>query len=214
MNKEQLELLNNLIEFGKIAIPSLITLLAVFLGARVGYRFSLKRFKLEKKLDFISQQVTEFYSPLVGCRMRIRASSELRVELSGACGTAWKKICEEQPTPFLDHEKHFEPFKKQIEGENKRFPKYLLPLYDQMVDIFTKKYWLAENSTKEFYKPFCRYVELWHRFYDDAIPPRVLEEVRIDEKDLIPFYEDLETNLNSLRGELAQKKERRTCQST
>ena len=182
LNKEQLELLNNLIEFGKIAVPSLITLLAVFLGARVGYRFSLKRFKLEKRLDFICQQVTEFYSPLVGCRMRIRASSELRVELSGACGTAWKKICKEQPTPFLDHEKHFEPFKKQIEDENQRFPKYLLPLYDQMVDIFTKKYWLAENSTKEFYKPFCRYVELWHRFYDDAIPPRVLEEVRIVEK--------------------------------
>ena len=74
-----------------------------------------------------------------------------------------------------------------------------------MVDIFTKKYWLAENSTKKFYKPFCKYVELWHRFYDDAIPPRVLEEVRIVEKDLIPFYENLETNLNSLRGELAQK---------
>jgi hypothetical protein len=214
MNKEQLELLNNLVEFGKIAVPSIITLLAVILGARVGFRFSLKRFKHEKRLDFINQQVTEFYSPLVGCRMRIRSSSELRVELSSACGTAWKKICDEQPTPFLDHEKHFEPFKKQIEDENQRFPKYLLPLYDQMVDIFTKKLWLAENSTKEFYKPFCRYVELWHRFYDDAIPPRVLEEVTIDEKDLLPFYEDLERNLNALRSELSQKKERRTCQST
>ncbi|MEW6614789.1 MAG: hypothetical protein AB1401_04925 [Thermodesulfobacteriota bacterium] len=214
MNKEQLELLNNLIEFGKIAVPSLITLLAVFLGARVGYRFSLKRFNLEKRLDFISQQVTEFYSPMVGFRMRIRASSELRVELSSACGTAWGKICEEQPTPFLEHEKHFEPFKKQIEDENQRFPKYLLPLYDQMVDNFAKKYWLAENSTKEFYKPFCTYVELWHRFYDDAIPPRALEEVKIEEKDLLPFYENLEETLNSLRGELAQKEERRTCKST
>lgn len=205
LNEEQLELLKNLIDLGKIVIPSLATLFAVLLGARIGYRFSLKRFEIEKRLDFISQQVTEFYSPLVGCRMRIRASSELRVELSSACGTTWKKICEEQSTPFLDHEKHFEPFKKQIEDENQRFPKYLLPLYDEMVDRFTKKYWLAENTTKEFYKPFCRYVELWHRYYDEAIPPRVLEEVKIDESDLMPFYEDLEKNLNCLTGKIAKK---------
>lgn len=112
--------------------------------------------------------------------------------------------------PFLDHEKHFEPFMRQIEDENKRFPKYLLPLYDEMVDVFTKNYWLAEDSTKEFYKPFCRYVQLWHRYYDDAIPPRVLEEVQIDEKSLLPFYEDLEINLIKLRIELAQKDVRRT----
>ncbi len=206
LTEQQIELFKNLIDFGKIAVPSLITLLAVVLGARVGYRFSLRRFKLEKRLEFINQQVTKFYSPLVGCRMRSRASSELRVELSRVCNSAWIKICEEQPKPFLDHEKHFDPFKKQIEDENQRFPKYLLPLYDQMVDIFTKNFWLAEDSTKEFYKPFCRYVELWHRFYDDAIPPRVLEEVTIDEKDLLPFYDDLENNLNRLRHELSQKK--------
>jgi hypothetical protein len=203
LTEQQIELFKNLIDFGKIAVPSLITLIAVVLGARVGYRFSLRRFKLEKRLEFINQQVTEFYSPLVGCRMRIRASSELRVELSAGCNTAWRKICDEQHTPFLDHEKYFEPFKKQIEDENQRFPKYLLPLYDQMVDVFTKKYWLAEDSTKDFYKQFCRYVELWHRYYDDVIPPRVLEEVKLEEKDLLPFYEDLERNLKSLREELA-----------
>jgi hypothetical protein len=137
--------------------------------------------------------------------MRIRASSELRIELSRGCDTAWRKICDEQPHPFLEHEKHFEPFKKQIEDENQRFPKYLLPLYDQMVDIFTKNFWLAEASTKEFYKPFCRYVELWHRFYDDAIPLRGLDEVTINEKDLLPFYEDIEKNLDLLTKELSQK---------
>ena len=205
LSQQQIELYKNLIDFGKIAVPSLITLLAAVLGARAGYRFALRRFKFEKQLEFINRQVTEFYSPLVGCRTRIRASSELRVELSRGCNTAWRKICDEQPQPFLEHEKHFEPFKKQIEDENQRFPKYLLPLYDQMVDIFTKNFWLAEDSTKEFYKPFCRYVELWHRFYDDAIPPRVLEEVTIDEKDLLPFYEKIENNLSHLRKELSQK---------
>lgn len=42
------------------------------------------------------------------------------------------------------------------------------------------------QQVTEFYKPFCRYVELWHRFYDDdTIPPCVLEEVTIDEKGFI-----------------------------
>ena len=101
ISNQQLQLFNNLIDFGKIVLPSLFTLLAAILGALFGYRFAIKRFKLEKKIDFVHQQVTKFYSPLVGCRMRIRASSELRVELSGACGTAWKKICEELEWEFI-----------------------------------------------------------------------------------------------------------------
>lgn len=63
LTKEQLELYQSLIDFGKIAVPSIITLLAAVLGARAGYRFALKRFKLEKRLEFIKRQVTEFYSP-------------------------------------------------------------------------------------------------------------------------------------------------------
>ena len=210
LNEQQLHLINNLIDLAKIVLPSFFILLAAILGARLTYRFAVRRLKLEKRLDFVRQQVTDFYSPLIGCRKRIRASSELRVELSRASDIAWRKICDEQPTPFLEHEKYFEPFKRQIEDENKRFPKFLLPLYDEMVDIFTKNYWLAEDSTKEFYKPFCRYVELWHRFHDDAIPPRVFEEVPLDEETLLPFYENLESNLSKLRDELSQKETRRT----
>ena len=155
-------------------------------------------------MDFIRQQITEFYSPLIGSIKRIRASSELRVELSQGADATWKKICAEQPQPFLDNDKFFEPFERQIEKENERFQKLLIPLYDEMATLFTKNFWLAEDSTKEFYQPFCRYVELWHRYYDDAIPPRVFEEVPIEEKSLAPFYKDLERNLARLRTELSQ----------
>lgn len=191
-----------------------VSLLIAILGAIVGYKFALRRFRKERRLDFVRDQVTLLYSPLVGCIKRIRASSELRVELSGACDTAWRRICDENAKPFLDHEKHFEPFKRQIEDENARFPKYLLPLYDQMVDTFTKHYWLAEPSTRVHYKPFCRFVELWHRNLDDAIPPRVLEELHIEEAPLVPFYDDIESHQNRLRDELSINDERRTTPST
>jgi hypothetical protein len=182
-------------------------LIGIVSTAILTYHFALRKFRKEKRLDFVREQVTQFYSPLVGCIRRIRASSELRVELSRAASIAWQKICEENPRPFTDHEKHFEPFKKHIEDENVRFPKYLLPLYDEMVDIFTKNFWLAENSTKEYYRELCRYVELWHRHFDDSIPPRVYEEVKINEQPLLPFYDNLERNLEKLRDELAQEKE-------
>jgi hypothetical protein len=213
LTPEQTRLALELVDLAKVVLPALFTLLAALLGARAGFRFALRQFRKEKRLEFARQQVTDFYSPMIGCIKRIRASSELRVELSGAANTAWQKTCEEQPKPFLEHEKPFEPFKRQIEDENKRFPRFLLPLYDQVLDTFTKNYWLADKSTKEFYQPFSRYVELWHRYYDQSIPPRVLDEVKIEEEPLVPFYKDLETHLERLRQEIALQEECRTTGS-
>lgn len=202
LRPEQAKFMVELVDLCKVTIPSLCALLAVVLGAWLAYRFAIRRLRLEKRLGFVKQQIEHFYSPMIGSIKRIRASSELRVKLSVACNTAWQKIYEEQSAPFEDHEDHFEPFKRQIEDENKRFPKYLLPLYDHMLDVFTKNYWLAEGSTKEFYKPFFRYVDLWHRYLDNAIPPRIFEEITIEEEPLVPFYKDLESNLSRLKNEL------------
>ena len=183
-------------------MPPLIT---AVVGALAGYWFALRRYGKEQQMEFIRQQVTQLYSPMVGCIKRIRACGELRLELSKASDIAWHKICEENPKPFHNHEKHFEPFKKRIEDENIRFREYIIPLYDEMLEIFTKYFWLAEDSTKEFYKPYCRYVEIWHRYLNDAIPPRVLEELKIEEEPLLYFYENLEKHLIKLRNKLAQQ---------
>jgi hypothetical protein len=177
--------------------------------AILGYYLAVLRFRKEKRLEFIQKQITELYAPMVGSIKRIRVSSGVRVELGAAGNLAWNKICEENPTPFLDFQKHSEPLDGLIEYENRRFPTYILPLYDEMVDRFTKYYWVAENTTRDFYQPFCRYVELWHRYYDDTLPPPILQEVRTDEKPLEPFYDDLERTLGELRMELSQGKRRR-----
>lgn len=203
LSADQLKLWIDLVDLGKVTIPAAITLLAAILSARLGYQYAERRFRAEKHLDFVRRQITEIYSPLVGLNERIRTSGELRVELSHGAERAWKRICKEQPHPFEDHDKFFEPFERQIEKENERFPQFLLPLYQEMVTVFTKNFWLAEDSTKEFYQPFCRFVELWERYLDEAIPSRVLEEVPIEEDSLVPFYEDLESTLARLRAELS-----------
>lgn len=206
MNHEQIALLNNLIDMLKIVLPSLFTMLVAWRGANLAYQYTIKQIKYKNHKDFIKKQITEFYSPMLGYKKRIRASGELRVELGHASGEAWRKLCERQPQPFLDSDKYYSPFKKMIDYENEKFPKDLLPLYDKMEKLFTENYWLANSDTKEYYGPFCRYVELWHRDYDGAIPNEVHDIVKIEEEPLNPFYENLETTLEQLTAEISNKK--------
>lgn len=191
-----------------IVVSAITSIFIALASLYFGYKLALRRFRKECRHDFVKQQIRDLYSPLVSNIKRIRTSSDIRVELSQACNEAWRNICENKPKPLQNHDELFKPFKKQIEEENKRFPKYLLPIYDKMVEIFTKSYWLAEPTTQQFYQPFCRYVELWHRYIDGGIPGEVLKEIKIEEKPLEPFYADIEHTLCLLRSELAQEKER------
>lgn len=200
LNHEQIELINNFIDMIKIVLPSLVTLIATAVGAFAVYKYSLKQVEFKNHKDFIKVQITDFYSPMLGYIKRIRASSSLRVELEKAAGVAWKKQCENNPSGADDLK---EAFSRSIKYENEKFPKDLLPLYDSMEKTFTNNYWLANSDTKEYYDIFCRYVELWHRYYDNSIPHEVLFEVPIEEKSLEPFYLNLETTLEQLIVEIS-----------
>ncbi len=117
MDQAVAEIVKNAIDLLKIIIASGMTLFAGYLG----YRYGIGHLKRQKKFELIEKQLKDFYSPLIGCIKRIKAKSELRFEISKASNPAWRKICEEHPKPFLDHEKYFEPFKKAIMYDNKEF---------------------------------------------------------------------------------------------
>lgn len=200
INDEKIVLLKDLIELGKIVIPALITLLAAYFA----YRFANRQLKYKKALEFEERKIIQFYSPILGCRKKIQAHGELREELSQAANTAWQKICTQAPRPFTDHEKRYAPFKKIIEFNNKLLTKEIIPLYEKMLSIFTDNYWLAEESTKQYYEDLCRFVELWHRFLEDSIPYEVLDEIEYQEEKLHPFYEELENQTNRLKKLIAK----------
>jgi hypothetical protein len=201
MDKEYIELLNNLIDLSKIALPYLSTLLAVYLG----YWFSTKQMKKQKRLEFIERQLREFYSPMIGCLKKIKAKSELRFEISKASDPAWRKICDEHPKLFIDHEKYFEPFKKSIMYDNKQLREELIPLYDEMVSIFTKNLWLVNSTTRKWYSELSVFVDLWHRWLEKSIPAEVIQKMNHTEKRLKPFYQDIENQLEKLQKELSYK---------
>ena len=53
-------------------------------------------------------------------------------------------------------------------------------------------------------------MELWERYYEESIPPGVLEEVPIEEAPFTPFYENLEAHMKGLRQELSEGGNHRT----
>lgn len=198
MGKEYVGLLNNLIDLLKIVLPA-------FLVGYFGYRYGIRQMMKQKRLEFVERQLREFYSPMIGCLKKIKAKSELRYEISKASDPAWQKICDEHPKPFTDHEKYFEPFRKSILHDNKQLREELIPLYDEMVSIFTENLWLVNSVTKKWYPELSRFVDLWHRWLDESIPAEVIQEMDHTEERLEPFYQDLENQLEELQKELSSK---------
>jgi len=182
----------------KVFIPSFVTLVAVVLA----YLFALSQARKKRVTDLIEKQLTEFYSPILGCIRKIHAQSKLRFELSGASDVAWKKICENAPHPFLEHEKKFEPFRKIIDYENKKLNEEVIPLYDNILNIFTSNYWLSEDKTRQYYDEYYRFVEIWHRYLSGSIPSETLTEIKHGKDLLEPFYKNIEQTLSELKHKL------------
>lgn len=79
----------------------------------------------------------------------------------------------------------------------------LVPTYEQMAKLFTERMHLAEPCTRTHYRKLLDFVEIWRRFLAKSIPYSVAEEIGHSKKELVPFYEDLESNFQRLQNKLA-----------
>jgi hypothetical protein len=183
-------------------IPAVTTIIAVWLG----YRAALAQGRKEKQLEFVERQISEFYSPLVGCVNRVRAKANLSAEISRAADTAWRQIADRAPRDWVDHEERFQPFKSLIDYGNRELREQVIPTYDKMEQIFSDNYWLAEPETRQWYPELIKFLDIWHRFLDRSIPVEVIEEVKHGEDRLLPFYDHLPKELDRLRNKLIEGK--------
>lgn len=188
-------LYSSLIDLVIIIIPALITGL-------LGYLYGLLKLSREKKLEFYERQLREFYSPILGCVEEVKAKSKVREEIFKLSDPAWKKIVAEQPKPFLESDKYFEPFQKQILYDNKQFREELFTLYKKMFLIFSTNISLANSSTRKWYYELARFVEIWARWLEDSIPVEVVKEMNHNENRLEPFYQDLKVNMEKIRRKI------------
>src|SRR5882672_4414106 len=125
-----------------IVIPALSGLVGVVIGAWLTGR----RERSQRRHDFISQQLSSFYSPLLGLRTEIRMRSEFRVRVSEAADAAWRDLCAEarrvgtEELQRLTRER-FPEFEKIITFDNDRLRNEILPAYRRMVTLFRENLW-------------------------------------------------------------------------
>ncbi len=174
----------------------------------VGGWITTRSQKIERQHQRIREQLSSFYSVLLGIRSQILAKSEVRLKL--------RKIAQRiQQADFIQAQSNPEvrqylstiknpEFRKLIGYDNQQLQDELVPQYREMLAHVTKNMWLAEPSTLEHYATLVEYVELWNRALDHAIPSDVLLELDHDEKKLYLFYADLNSQFKRLQEELTK----------
>jgi uncharacterized protein YozE (UPF0346 family) len=187
---------SNLIDLAKIIFPAIVI-------GYLGYLYALSHLRKEEKYEFHERQLREFYSPILGCIEEIKAKSNVRLELFKLTDPAWKKIVSEHPTPFLESDKYFEPFQKQIFYNNRQFREELFPLFKKMFMIFSTNISLSNSSTREYYLELARFVEIWERWLKESIPSEVIKQLNHSENRLEPFYQDINLNMEEIRKEIS-----------
>jgi hypothetical protein len=196
---EHYYLCNNIVDLLKIVIPALIILLSGYFG----YRFGIKHFKYQKEIEFIEKQLREFYSPLIGYRFKIESISKNRVEIFKANDESWKEFCQTHPKPT---DEDFKPFENSLKYDNKQFVEEIIPIYDKMISLMQENNYLAEPETIKHFYELYKFVDIWHRSLDNAIPKEALQKLEHTEEKLKPFYNDLEKQQKKLRDILSFKK--------
>jgi len=182
-------------------IPAVSGLVGVAIG---GWATALNQGR-ERKTARIKQQLSEFYSPLIGIRSQIKAKSDVRLKVTSAAHEIWSGKFRGIDDPFMkkgisDHEGP--AFEKLFDYNNNQILDEIIPLYRKMLDTFTEKMWLAEPSTIAEYSALVEFVELWNRFLDKSLPGELVDKIGHKEEHLAPFYADLEKHFAQLSKRL------------
>lgn len=96
----------------------------------------------------------------------------------------------------------FPEFKKLIEYDNQKWTEELLPLYREMLNMFSSRMHLSESSTRAHYGTFVEFVEVWERWLGGALPAEVLRQLEHGESKLQAFYPDIEDQFTRLQAAL------------
>jgi hypothetical protein len=158
-------------------IKFILSLLGPIIGIVIGFILSRIHQSGEKKHEFHYRQINDLYSPLICCIIKIENIMSVQKELADYANEGWKNIHDKAPKPFFDHEKYFQPFKKLIEYDNRQQINEVIPLYREILDIFTNNYFLASNKSQVYYRDYLKFIEIWNRNLTEPFPDEVYEVI-------------------------------------
>jgi hypothetical protein len=199
-----------IIELFRWGISVSVPVLSGLAGVLIGALLTKRRERLQRKHDFVSRQLKDFYSPLLGIRSEIKMLGELRLKIHDVADTTWRQLCDEAreaggPTALREmRENRFPEFKRIIEYDNRQLAEELLPAYRRMVTIFRENMWLAETETRFYFNNLLEFVELWNRWLAETVPSEVIRAIKHDEDSLQSFYKHLEEKHDELQAKLSR----------
>jgi len=182
---------------------AIIPACAALAGAGLVGWLAACRERAARRHAILREQLEKFYSPMVALRARIRAKSETRVRIHNAADEEWRRQVARDlgDNQLRELEDSTEPqLEKLIEEDARRLREELLPLYREMVDLFTRSMWLAEPSTRTQFALLVDHVEVFERFLAGTIPKGVAKYLDHREARLAPLYDDLQAHFDRLRG--------------
>jgi hypothetical protein len=191
------------------AIVPLISAASGLCGVALGGIIALRSQKRERRQRFICEQLSEFYAPMLGCRERLKARGELRLKIHTVAGSEWARLAEQTREIGMDalrelEEKRWPEFQRIIEYDNKQLEESDIPVYRQMLDLFTAKMHFAEPSTRAHLPALVEFIGLWERFLTGNLPHEVATLIGADEENLKRLYADLNDNFARLQTALKE----------
>ena len=187
-------------------VTAVIPAASGLVGVWVGGWLSGRHHRAERRHTTIREQLDKFYSPMVAIRAEIRARSETRLKVHSLTNEVWQKTVdrlEGQPDQQIALEQQRDPeHEALIAYDNKQLLETLVPLYREMLACFRRGMWLVEPSTRAHFATLVEFVDIWERHLAHVLPHGVGSRLDHREERLYPLYDDLETTLDRLRGEL------------
>jgi hypothetical protein len=184
---------------------SAISASAGLLGVFAGSWMTAHNQAAERKRDRVKEQLRDYYAPLLALRKDIQAKSELRLKIHSSANSVWQELMEnarQEGKLVSVIKENEEKFNRIFAYSDEQLKTDLIPLYETMLELYSKNLWLAEKSTLQFHGDLAEFVEIWRRFLSGSLPGPVAQSVGHSEEKLKDFYEDIEHNCERLGAEL------------
>jgi hypothetical protein len=185
-------------------------------GVTVGAYFTALNQKRERQQRRISEQLAEFYGPMLALRAQVLSRSELSLRISERAGSAWQSMIrhayeskdELRAIDLVEEltKGRFPDFEKLTRYGNRQLAEDIIPAYRKMVALFTLKMHLAEPSTISHFPALFEFVEIWNRWLDGSLPVEVLGQLNHSEETLFPFYGDLADNFARMQQMMRERR--------
>jgi hypothetical protein len=175
-----------------------------WIGSVITNWMTARRERAARAVQFRTQQLEQFYGPLLAMHKEIRARSELRVKLQQAIDSQhMEDMLLAGPGKTEEaSDAHLPAILINIRDESETFRNILMPRYREVMDVFRDKMWLVEPETREYFEGLIEFVDVWDKILADKLPPPVASAIGHTEQNLQPFYRHLEKMHDRIRSEI------------